>query len=83
MYIFFFLTSNQITIGAPNNEVMALIGKVYSLVGNCAIQSQISKTIAPIKAAEGSNILWFEVENNILAICGTAKPTKAILQKKR
>ena len=57
---------------------MALIGKVNSLVGNCAIESQISKTIPPINAEAGINILWFDVENIIFAICGTAKPIKAI-----
>ncbi len=29
----FFLISSQITIGAPNNDVIALIGNVNSLVG--------------------------------------------------
>ena len=59
-------------------DVIAFIGKVNSLVGSCAITSQISKIIAPIIATAGINILWFEVENNILEICGIAKPTKAI-----
>ena len=76
--ILFFLTNNQITTGAPNSDVIAFIGSVNSLVGSCAIMSHINKTIAPIIATAGNNILWFELENDILAMCGTAKPTKAI-----
>ena len=48
-------------IGAPNNEVMALMGNVYSLVGNWAMLSQISIIMAPLMATAGTNILWFEV----------------------
>ncbi len=69
---------NQITTGAPNKEVIAFMGKVNSLAGNWAIESQINSTIAPIIADEGINILWLDVENNIFAICGTAKPINAI-----
>ena len=78
MYIFFFLINNQITTGAPNNEVIAFIGKVYSKVGNWAILSQINNTIAPVIAVAGINILWLEVVKINLAICGTANPIKAI-----
>ena len=48
-------------IGAPNNDVIAFIGKVYSLVGNWAILSQINMIIAPQTATAGNNILWFDV----------------------
>ena len=65
-------------MGAPNKEVIALIGNVNSLVGNCAMLSQISNTIPPMIAEAGTNILWLDVENNIFEICGTAKPIKAI-----
>ena len=49
--------SNQITIGAPNREVIALIGKVNSLVGNCDIESQINRILAPKIITAGSSIL--------------------------
>ena len=65
-------------MGAPNNDVIAFIGKVYSLVGNCAILSQINIIIAPLIATAGINVLWFEVLNNNFVICGTAKPINAI-----
>ena len=57
MYIFFFLTNNQITTGAPINEVTAFMGNVNSLVGSWAIVSQNSKVIPPIMATAGSSIL--------------------------
>lgn len=56
------------TTGAPNNDVIALIGSVYSLVGNCAIPSQINKIIPPKIATAGISILWFEVVKNSRAI---------------
>lgn len=49
--------SNQITIGAPNKEVIALIGKVNSLVGNWDIESQINRILAPKIITAGSSIL--------------------------
>ena len=65
-------------MGAPNNEVIALIGKVYSLVGNWAMLSQISIMMAPLMATAGTNILWLEVQKSSLVKCGTANPIKAI-----
>ena len=78
MYSFFFLINNQITIGAPNKEVIAFIGNVNSDVGNCAIISQINNTIAPVIAVAGISVLWLDVVKINLVICGTANPTKAI-----
>ena len=66
------------TIGAPTNDVIALIGSVKSLLGNCAILSQISITILPNKSTAGNKTLWFDVLNTCLVICGMAKPIKAI-----
>ena len=57
IYIFFFLTNNQITTGAPNNEVTAFIGNVNSLFGNWAKTSQINMIIPPKIAEAGNNIL--------------------------
>ncbi len=34
--------------------------------------------IAPNKKTAGNNILWFEVLNTCLVICGMAKPINAI-----
>ncbi len=65
-------------MGAPNKEVIALIGRVYSLFGSWAILSQINMIMAPEIATAGSNVLWFEVLNTNLVKCGTANPTKAI-----
>ena len=65
-------------MGAPNKEVIAFMGKVYSLVGNWAILSQISIIIAPLMATAGNNILWLEVLKSSFVKCGTAKPIKAI-----
>ena len=44
-------------MGAPNKDVIAFIGNVNSLVGICAMASQINKTMAPIIATAGNNIL--------------------------
>ena len=65
-------------MGAPNNEVIAFMGKVYSLFGNCAILSQISIIIEPLIATAGNKILWFDVLKSSLVKCGTANPIKAI-----
>ena len=65
-------------MGAPNSDVIAFIGNVYSLEGNWAILSQISIMIAPLMATAGTNILWLEVLKSSLVKCGTAKPIKAI-----
>ena len=65
-------------IGAPNNDVMALMGKVNSLVGNWAIPSQINIIMAPPMATAGIKILWLEVLNNNLVKCGTANPINAM-----
>jgi hypothetical protein len=56
--IIFFLTSNQITIGAPNTDVTALIGSVISPPGTCEILSQIS-TLAQSKIQ--NSIVWLLV----------------------
>lgn len=66
------------TIGAPKMEVMALMGKLYSLPGSWAIVSQRSSSIPPTRAAAGNKIQWFEVVNSNFDRCGTAKPTKAM-----
>lgn len=66
------------TIGAPKIEVMALIGKLYSLPGSWAIVSQRSSNMAPTRAEAGNKTRWFEVVNINLDRCGTANPTKAI-----
>ena len=65
-------------MGAPNKEVIALMGRVYSLVGNWAILSQISIIMAPLMATAGTNILWLEVLKSSFVKCGTARPIKAI-----
>jgi hypothetical protein len=65
-------------MGAPNKEVIALMGRVYSLVGNWAMLSQINIIMAPLMATAGTNILWSEVLKNSFVKCGTARPIKAI-----
>lgn len=64
--------------GAPNKEVIAFIGRVNWLFGNCAIQSQSTKIIAPNKETAGINTLWLEVLNINLVTCGTAMPINAM-----
>src|SRR5690606_41084383 len=53
---FRFLTSSEITTGAPISEVMALIGRVYSVPGICAAISQTSIKIAPPMITAGNKI---------------------------
>ena len=43
------------TTGAPITEVIALIGKVMSFPGTCAMVSQQSITIAPTKSVLQNN----------------------------
>jgi len=52
-----FLINNQITIGAPKIDVIALIGKVKSKPGNCEIVSQSNIISAPNTMVDKNNIL--------------------------
>jgi len=53
IFLVFSLSNSQITIGAPNNEVTALIGKLIAL----AMASHTNIKIAPQIATAGNNIL--------------------------
>ena len=66
----------QIISGAPNKELMALIGMVYTL--NCEIMSQTSSKDAPHKADAGITMLWLDDLNSPRAMCGTATPINAM-----
>ena len=68
----------QITIGAPTIEVTALMGSDASYPGNLEIKLHPKVRAAPIRTTAGNKTPWFEVRKKVLAICGTAKPTKAI-----
>ena len=66
------------TIGAPNIEVIALIGKTNACPGNWVNISQKSIKIAPTHADSNNKFPCLLVRNNNLAICGTARPINAI-----
>jgi hypothetical protein len=66
-----------ITAGAPNKEVIALIGKVLLLPGICETRSHAVITMAPSSMHPGINTRWFAVLNTILAKWGIAIPINA------
>lgn len=65
-------------MGAPISEQMALMGNMYSLMGNWVKQSHSINSVAPISMDAGKIRWWFEVLNKPLAKWGTAMPIKAM-----
>ena len=66
------------TNGAPKSEVIALIGRMASEPGSCAIISKIKSKAAPSRMTMGVSSRWLAVLKSILPMCGTANPIKAI-----
>ena len=60
------------------SELTEFIGSVASDHGICEIMSQRVSRLAPTMIHAGSTILWSEVRNIPLTICGTAIPINAI-----
>ena len=63
--------------GAPKRGVTALIG-IMMLVGNTHVMLHRTAINAPHRMVAGSNVLWSEVRQMSLAMCGTASPTNVI-----
>ena len=66
------------TIGAPINAVTELIGRLPSNKGSREIRLQNKARHMPMKAVAGINTLWSLVRKRKRAMCGTARPKKAI-----
>lgn len=65
------------TIGAPNNAVMILIGNVPNGKTSVKIENNNIKNIPETKIHR-YKIFISPVRNNVLQICGTANPIKLI-----
>lgn len=65
------------TIGAPINEVIMLIGKL-PLGKICAIHENNNMEKIPAKITKTYNLITWVFLKTILQICGIARPIKAI-----
>ena len=66
------------TIGAPMSAVTELIGRLPSNEGRRAMRLQSKAKSIPMKAVAGIRSLWSLLLKRNLAMCGTAKPRKAM-----
>ena len=68
----------EMTTGAPMNAVTALIGRLPSKPGMRAMRLQKSAISIPMSMVAGMSRRWSLLLNKNRAICGIARPTKAI-----
>ena len=66
------------TMGAPISAVTELMGKLPSNEGRRAMRLQNKAKSMPMKAVAGISSLWSLLLKRKRAMCGTAKPKKAI-----